>query len=125
MSYTVLIVDDQLSSRVMIREYLSGLGADVIFGTNGREALELSADFEPDLLVIDYHMPFLGGIEASRIIHMSQPDLPILMVTGSISDELREHAIHAGVSRILCKPVDAEELRFFASKALGTTYERV
>ena len=125
MTYKILVVDEELSARVIIREMLADLDAEIVFGSNWRDALEISAEISPDLLIISRNLPFQSGIAASRIIHMSLPGLPILMLAEDISGELREHALKAGVSRILYKPIDREELSFFAILALGAAHESV
>jgi len=59
----------------------------------------------------DFNMPGATGLEIARSIHNTLPDLPVIMVSGYITDALREQAESAGVRQLIAKPQDLEELR--------------
>lgn len=104
----VLIVDDS----TVAREYLSYLVQDdpglEVIGTarNGQEAVQLTVDKRPDVLVMDLHMPVMDGIEATRQI-MKQAPTPIILATASLEEHeqrLGFHAIEAGALTLMDKP---------------------
>ncbi len=109
----ILIVDDQDSVRLLIRQVLSTDGYQIAESVDGRSALTLLPEFKPDLVLLDCIMPGMDGIELCRHIKES-PDgqlLPVLMVT-SLEDEIAvERAFAAGVSDYVTKPINFAVLR--------------
>jgi two-component system, response regulator PdtaR len=76
---------------------------------NGREAVELAAAHEPDVVVMDVKMPAMDGIEAARIILDERP-IPIVMLTAFPETELVDRAVDAGVFGYLVKPFRESDL---------------
>ena len=64
---------------------------------NGQEAVERFKQAKPDLIVIDFQMPEMNGLDAARRIVQDSPDIPILMVTIHLSKQLSEEARRAGI----------------------------
>ncbi len=96
----VAIVDDSEDFRVVLRELLQMLfDVEIIAeGRNGFEALELTAELGPDLLIMDVNMPILSGSTAALLISTHFPTTTILMMSGEDSPELRERCLQAGAS---------------------------
>jgi two-component system, cell cycle response regulator DivK len=114
----VLIVEDDLSTRLLYRDYLAMSGFRIIDAHNGFQALEKARELLPDAVVTDLAVPGMDGFEFCRALQQS-PDtrtIPILAVTGH-SEYLDEpnRFRHAGISHVLlkpCEPADIErELR--------------
>jgi two-component system cell cycle sensor histidine kinase/response regulator CckA len=78
-----------------------------------REALDvlLAGTVRIDLVVTDFNMPGLSGLEVARAIRDARPDLPVIVVSGYITDALRVQAAAAGVRELISKPHEVEELR--------------
>ena len=96
---TVLIVDDSRVSRLMARQYITGLHPDWIVeeaGT-GEESLVKSRDVHPDLVLMDVNMPGMGGIAAAEQLRRENPDLPISLLTANVQTATREKAEAIGV----------------------------
>jgi len=106
----ILIADDD-SLRVMsLKEQLAGLGHVVVGeAANGREAVELARQVQPDLAILDIKMPEMDGIEAAQTITEESP-IPIILLTAYSERELTERAARAGVSAYLMKPVSEQDL---------------
>lgn len=121
----ILIVDDVASNRKVLRILLEPAGFSVIEATDGQDALSVIAQSMPDAVFMDRYMPFLDGIEASRIIKMSDKcrNLPIFMLSASSLEENRGEAISAGVSVFLRKPFVEEEIFECLKKTLGIDYK--
>ncbi len=101
----VAIVDDSDDFRVVLRELLQMLfDVEIVAeGRNGFEALELTAEFGPDLLIMDVNMPILSGTAAALLISTHFPTTTILMMSGEDSPELRERCLHSGASAFSAK----------------------
>ena len=96
---TVLIVDDIRVSRLMARQYITGLhpGWTVEEAGTGEEALLKSRQVHPDLVLMDVNMPGMGGIAAAEQLRRENPDLPISLLTANVQTATREAAEAIGV----------------------------
>ncbi|MBI3954345.1 MAG: response regulator transcription factor, partial [Chloroflexi bacterium] len=93
-----LVVDDSASMRAAIRDTLRTIDGCAIVGegANGVEALELARALRPDLIVMDVHMPLMGGLEALRLVKMEAPGTQVVLVTSTLEPEVREAALKYG-----------------------------
>jgi two-component system response regulator RpfG len=111
----VLIVDDQPSQRTMFRHLVEDIGPDITVTDFGDpvEALGWSQSGSPDLLLLDYRMPRLDGLEFARRFRepAEKRDVPIVLITVVGDEPIRHAALEAGVIDFLVKPVRPRELR--------------
>jgi two-component system, cell cycle response regulator DivK len=114
----VLIVEDDLSTRVMYRDYLSESGFRTADAHNGFQALEKAQELRPDAIVTDLAVPGMDGFELCRALHQLEAmrAIPIIAVTGhSEYLDQPDRFRHAGILRVLMKPCEpgiiVEELR--------------
>jgi len=77
---------------------------------NGREAVELARQLKPDIVVMDVRMPILSGIEATRTIRASLPNVQVLVLTAHDDDEYVFSLLEAGASGYLLKTAPVSEL---------------
>ncbi len=110
----VLFLDDDESVTRMVKQLLQLRGYRVDAYTDQRHALEaISADPASfDMVVTDYNMPGMQGLEVAREIRAIRPDLPVAVTSGYIDDELRTGAVAAGVRELIPKPFAMQD--FFA-----------
>ena len=108
----VLIADDFQETRRSVRLMLSMNPAVVVvaIARDGREAVELAAEYHPDLVVLDINMPRLDGLNAFREISQANPDTGCVFVTGRGDIELLADAMSLGAHEYLLKPFAIEEL---------------
>ena len=106
----VLIADDRSRSRDGLRALLiTSPAVEVVAeATNGREAVNLTQEHRPDVVLMDALMPIMDGLEAARIIKREWPDTKVVMLTMYASYEIE--ALAAGVDGFLIKGFEAEEL---------------
>ena len=106
-----LITDDDPLVRRLIRETLRADNMTVIAdATTGREAVELALFYRPDVVVMDYRMPEMDGIEATRRIAEQEGGIRVVMLTGSTSEALGLHAVRAGAAGVLSKGMELSSL---------------
>ena len=108
----VLYLDDDESLVLLVKRTLERNGYRVAGYTDSAEALRaLAADpGRFDLVVTDYSMPGMSGLDVAREVARIRPGLPVAVTTGYITDELRERAPQAGVRELIYKPDSAEDL---------------
>ncbi|MBI2992142.1 MAG: response regulator, partial [Deltaproteobacteria bacterium] len=86
---------------------------------NGGEALEKVDSFVPDLILLDYMMPDMSGLEVLKELRRRRHGLPVVMITAYANSERLAEAIKEGAYDLLAKPFDADHLRIVVEKALG------
>jgi NarL family two-component system response regulator LiaR len=106
-----IVVDDDPLVRRLIKDTLQGDGVTVIAeAANGREAVELALFYRPDVVVMDYMMPELDGIEATRRIFESDPGVRVVLLTGAVDDALGLRGLRAGAAGFLSKDMELASL---------------
>ena len=107
---TILVVDDEAVLVKGIRFNLKSDGYDVITGSNGQEAVDLTKSEKPDLVVLDVMMPVMDGLTAcSRIREFS--DVPIILLTAKTDDMDKLMGFEHGADDYLTKPFNILELK--------------
>jgi two-component system, NarL family, nitrate/nitrite response regulator NarL len=108
----ILLVDDHSLFRAGIASLLASREDFEVVGEapDGRQALEAARKLKPDLVLMDVHMPNLGGIEAARLIRAELPDTRVVMLTVSDQDRDLFEAIKSGAHGYLLKNLEPEEL---------------
>jgi len=111
----VLIVDDQSSARTMLRHVVEAIGPRIRATDFGSpvDALRWSDDHSADLVLLDYRMPEMDGLEFARRFRrsLSRRDVPIVLISVVGDEPVRQAALEAGVIDFLVKPVRPRELR--------------
>ena len=109
-----LVVEDSKTIRRILREYLHKMDIQVVEAADGREALELLNQMSPpDLVLVDWNMPMMSGIDfirAVRELHVYDP-LPLIMVTTNSESDLVGTAMDAGANEYIQKPCTMDSLR--------------
>jgi CheY-like chemotaxis protein len=100
----VLIVDDERVIRMLIGIAIKRAGELYVIGeaADGRDALKYLDDAKPDAVVLDERMPGMNGIETAARMLRRRPNLPIILCTAYLDEQLRRRAEKAGVS--MCVP---------------------
>src|SRR5262244_1378512 len=108
----VMIVDDAVFMRNMIRD---------IFSSGGYEAIEKYRSLKPDLTTMDIVMPYKSGIEATREIVKGDPKAVVVICSALGQESLVMEAIEAGAADFIVKPFRAEDVLAVVKKVLGET----
>jgi len=111
----VLVVDDNQINRLLINKVLSKWGATVEFAENGQEAIEkIESNANLDVVLMDIHMPVMGGLEATQIIRAKEGEyyqqLPIIALTASMLNSEINEIGKSGMNDYILKPFDPKGL---------------
>jgi CheY-like chemotaxis protein len=102
----VLVVDDHADVRFLVRVILEDAAPAVVFAgeaSGATEAVAAVEKLEPDVVVLDARMPRVDGFEAAEMLLARRPDLPILLCSAIVDDEIRARAESAGIAACLSK----------------------
>jgi DNA-binding NarL/FixJ family response regulator len=105
MCKSVLVVDDSPGVRTVVRWHLESEAGLEVCGeaSDGVEAIDKALDLSPDLIVMDFVMPKMNGLEAARELTHKSPRVPIILFTGDLSAVSVSDAIQAGIWAIVSK----------------------
>ena len=106
----ILVVDDDQASCYTTKRLLTELGYEVDAAYDGAGALALVGVYEYDLLVLDYRMPDMDGLELFARIKEERADIAGVFLTAYASIDMIEAALEAGAKRVIPKDADANEL---------------
>ena len=111
--YRIIIADDHLVVREAIRVMLEMEPGFEVVGeaSDGNKALELAAQLEPDLVLMDIRMEGMDGVEATRLLRQQFPNMGVLILTGFGDDEVLLNAVEAGAQGFLLKDASADEVK--------------
>jgi two-component system chemotaxis response regulator CheY len=108
---TVLLCDDALFMRTMLRGIITAGGYEVIAeAENGRVAVEMYTRLQPDFVLMDMVMPEMGGLDAVREIRRYDPYARIIMCSAMGQQALVDEAIEAGARGFITKPFSASRV---------------
>lgn len=122
----ILIVDDQAANVRLIEDLLRQHGFRALLGeTSPRVALERFPEFQPDLVVLDLHMPEVDGLTVlAEIQRITDPNtyLPVIVLTADITREAKRRALASGAKDFVTKPIDIVELTLRIRNLLETRF---
>ena len=115
---TILYVDDEPPIRLILQDTLERMGHGAIGAANVPEALAALGREEIDLIISDFKMPGLSGLEFLELLRDEGRDIPVIILTGHASIEHAVAAIKAGASDYITKPLQPEQLEHAVVQAL-------
>ncbi len=106
--HNILIVDDYEDNRQMMRKLLEMIGYSVLEADNGLDAVRLTQQKKPSVVIMDLGLPLLSGLDAARMIHETPEtsEIPIIVLSAYDAAGSRDDAIACGCRGYLTKPVD-------------------
>jgi DNA-binding NarL/FixJ family response regulator len=108
----ILVADDHEVMRMGIRNLLQFRSGWSVCAeaSNGQEAVEKALQFHPDVIIMDITMPLMNGLEAARQITRSQPQIPIILFSMHVSDDVYQHLQADGIRGAVAKGDAARDL---------------
>lgn len=119
----ILIADDEDILRMLIEDTLedSDLGFEIDEAEDGREALDKIVNGSYDLVILDYMMPHLTGMEVLEQLQLASFHIPVLMLTAKAQEADREQAMQNGAEYFMSKPFSPMELLNLVERILETS----
>ena len=109
---SVLVVDDESAIREMIRFALGRAGMEVRCAADGLEALNKISEKTPDILLLDWMMPGISGLDLTRRLRRNSQtaEIPIIMLTAKVSEDDKVAGLNAGTDDYIIKPFSPREM---------------
>lgn len=121
---SVLIVDDSIFIRNILKDMLGRLGVeDIHEASDGLEAVEETRSGNYDLIFMDVMMPKMDGLQAIKEIKAINPDQQIVVCTSAGQDKVVNEAVESGAKELVLKPFDLSEVRGIVDKYLSGSKE--
>lgn len=121
--FQMLIADDDAGFRASLCELFAGRESVCTLDVeSGEAAIEVAETQRVDIVLLDMHMHVLTGIETLRVLKSMNDQLPCILITGSLSEDVQRDANEAAAYSVLGKPVRRDELVSTVSHALIETY---
>jgi len=109
MTQTILVVDDDLELRKLVQSYLIEEGFRAVTAANGREAIFVAREEQPDLIVLDLMMPEMGGYEFLHA-YGKEADVPVIILTAKMEENDKILGLELGADDYVTKPFSLREL---------------
>lgn len=108
--YTILIADDDEMNYILLSFMLEETRVQILHAENGSEAVDMcKSDKKIDLILMDVKMPVMDGIDATKAIKSFLPQLPIIIQSAHILDEVKQSCLLAGCDDFFTKPFDEDK----------------
>ena len=106
----ILVVDDEIAIRNLLKEFLNRKGYDVYTASDGRAAIAEVKEIGPHIVLLDIMMPGMGGIDTLKEIRRIDPKVGVIMVTAISDQQLGKRAMELGAFDYITKPLDFDYL---------------
>ena len=122
--YRVLIVEDNPQNRTLLVKLMQPLGFRIREASNGQQGIDISEEWDPDLIFMDMRMPVMDGFEATRRIKNGSKGrrIKIVAVTASVFEHEKELVMNAGCDDFIRKPIRSEEIFETLARHLGVKF---
>ncbi len=116
----VLAVEDNAMNQEMLRALFNELNIELIIAENGKEGVSKAFEHQPDLILMDIHMPVMDGYTATRLIRENPAlaEIPIVALTADAFKEQKRKALKSGINAYISKPLDLQEFMPMLKKYL-------
>jgi CheY-like chemotaxis protein len=121
-TYSLLITDDDVATRQTLREILEPAGYRTLLAESGEEAIDIAAQEQVHLALMDMHLPRISGLDALEVVRQLRGLLPSILLTADRDEQLYRRALAAQVYCVLAKPVSKHLVIHVVNRALAKYY---
>ncbi|MGR3220777.1 MAG: response regulator transcription factor [Candidatus Anammoxibacter sp.] len=115
----ILVIEDSLLTRTMMKHTLKGLGHEPVFAVNGEEGIKLAVEEKPECITLDLLLPGeMGGRKVLTALKEKNIDIPVVVVTSNTQDTVKKECLKLGAACVINKPAKTEELEEVLKKLL-------
>ncbi len=114
----VLLVDDSMFTRSMLKKIVLGIGHEVIEASNGREGLDVIINEKPDLVITDLLMPEVDGIELLSYVKDKNIKTPVVVMSANVQDSVRQQCLELGATEFFSKPPNKDNIQKYLEEFL-------
>jgi len=118
---TILVVDDESPILSVVSLKLRNAGFRVLTASDGQEALDIALRERPDLLITDYQMPLLSGLELCQKIRQANASIPAILLTARTHNLKPANTANCGILRTVSKPFSPRQLLATVQEVLRDT----
>jgi len=118
---SILIVDDQFGIRLLLQEVFKKDGYKTYTAENGKQALEIAKKNKPSLVLLDFKLPGMDGIEILKRLKEMDSEIKVIMMTAYGELDMIQEAIDLGAITYYSKPFDIDEVRNAVKKYVPVT----
>lgn len=117
----ILVADDEENLRILVRTTLDDPACMILEAGDGNETIWIARAEHPDLILLDWMMPGISGIDVLKILHQDRQtaDIPVIMLTAKAQQKDRELGLSVGARAYLVKPFSPLELMAKVQEVLG------
>jgi len=117
----ILVIDDDHDFRAIVKEVLSAEGFATNEAADGLSAIKEFRFCQPDVVILDHHMPLMMGTETLREIKKINPGVPVIMVSATKDTAIEAEAYRDGAFGFISKPPEFKDIVTAVKKALNTS----
>ena len=118
MSHDVLIIEDEPILAKNVKAYLARYGYDSMLAFSGEEGLNAMNSFQPGVVLLDYHLPDMNGLQVLEQLRKREAGIKVIMITGHGSVQVAVQAMKGGACDYLSKPMILSELKLLVDQAI-------
>ncbi|MFB4169839.1 response regulator [Virgibacillus sp. JSM 102003] len=119
MKKEILVVDDQPGIRLLLQEIFTNDGYHVTMAKTGKEALDILYNSSFDLLMLDYKLPVVDGVQVIQKLEHDKVEIPVILMSGLSEEILEESQQFELVKKVLAKPFNVQDVSNFTKGLIG------
>ncbi|MGP4106182.1 response regulator [Virgibacillus sp. L01] len=119
MKKEILVVDDQPGIRLLLQEIFTNEGYHVTLAKTGKEALNILDNSSFDLLMLDYKLPVVDGVQVIQQLEHDKVEIPIILMSGLSEEIVEESQKFKLVKKVLEKPFNVQDVSDFTKSLIG------
>lgn len=116
----ILVIEDSLHIRKLVRDILVTNGYMIIEAEDGLQGLQLATAESPDCILLDLIMPGISGLDVLKELHEVSSKIPVIIVTSHLQDSVHKQCLDFGAAAFINKPFSKNELLNSVKKVLGS-----